>query len=149
MPRKLPNRMYLMYKILIADNQLEWLKFSRQVLESQEYDVIQAETVATLDRYLKENGYDLILVNAELMRSEFREPIHRLFLRNADKPIIVISVSSSTRETIRETRIAFKLGAKDCVDKPFSSERLLCLIQQLLAEFAGHRVKQQGVLPCG
>ncbi len=138
-----------MYKILIADDQPEWREFSRQVLESEGYDVVLAETVPTLDRLLKENGYDLILVNADLMFGEFREPLHRLFRHNIDKPIIVVSVPSSPHQTVQETRTAFKLGAKDCVDKPFSSERLLSLIKRLLADFAGQRVKKQGVQPCG
>jgi DNA-binding response OmpR family regulator len=138
-----------MYKILIADNQPEWREFSRRVLESQGYDVVLAETVPALDRQLKEDGYDLILVNADLMFGEFRESLHRLFRRNIDKPIIVVSVPSSAHQTVQETRTAFKLGAKDCVDKPFSSERLLSLIQRLLAEFAGRPIKRQGVQSCG
>jgi DNA-binding NtrC family response regulator len=137
-----------MYKILIADNQREWLKFSRGVLASQGYQVILVETVAKLHQLLEDDGYDLILINADLMFGKFREPIHSLFSRNADKPIIVVSVPSSTHRTVQETRTAFRLGAKDCVDKPFSSERLLSLVQQLLAEFGDRRVERQEVQPC-
>lgn len=137
-----------MYEILIADNQPEWLKFSRRVLEGQGYRVTQVETVEALDKLLGKGGYDLILVNAELMMGEFREPMHRLFRRNADKPIIVVSVPSSIHQTVQDTRTAFKFGAKDCVDKPFSRERLLSLIRHLLDEFAGQPPRQQGVQPC-
>ena len=134
-----------MYKILIADNQPEWLKFSRRVLQDHGYDVITAETIAALDKLLKENGHDLVLINADLMFGEFQEPIRQLILRNEDKPIIIVSVPSSIHQTVQETRTAFKLGAKDCVNKPFSSERLLALVKQLLDEFVGPQSKSQGV----
>jgi DNA-binding response OmpR family regulator len=134
-----------MPRILIADNQPEWREFSQRVLEGNGYDVTAAETVDRLKRLLEDDRYDLVLVNAELMRGEFREPIHGLFHQYADKPIIVVSVPSSVHQTVQDTRTAFKLGAKDCVDKPFSAEKLLVLVQLLLKEFAGRQSPKQGV----
>lgn len=134
-----------MYSILIADNHPEWREFSRRVLQKQGYNVTLAATVDSLSQLLEGNDYDLILVNAALMRGPLREPIHRSFQRNLDKPIIIVSVPSSVHQTVQETRTAFRLGAKDCVDKPFSSERLLSLVRQLLGEFSGQHRKRQGV----
>lgn len=136
-----------MYRLLIVDNQPEWRKFSQQVLSERGYDIVLAKTVENLTALLKENRYDLILVSAELMRDEFREAIHCLFHENPDKAIIVVSVPSLSHQDVQETRTAFKLGAKDCVDKPFSPERLLTLVRQLLEEFVGQQTKRQGVQP--
>jgi DNA-binding NtrC family response regulator len=133
-----------MYRLLIADNKPEWRKFSQQVL-GKKYDVVSAETIDELTASLEGDGYDLILVNVEMMRGEFREPIHRLFQKNLDKPIIVVSVPALSHQDVQETRTAFKLGAKDCVEKPFSPERLLTLIHQLLEEFVRRPAGIQGV----
>jgi DNA-binding response OmpR family regulator len=145
--KKLLERRCPVYRILIADNQPEWREFSRRVLVTQGYDVVLADTVDSLRSLLQRNDYALILVNADLMRGPFRKPIHDLFQRNADKPIIVVSVPSSVHATVQETRTAFKLGAKDCVDKPFSRERLLALVQKLLDEFVNHQIQTQEVCP--
>lgn len=136
-----------MYKILIADNQLEWLRFSQGVLENHGYDVVLAQTIEKLEGLLIENDYDLVLINADLMFGEMESTIRKLFVRNADKPIIVVSIPSSAHRTVQETRAAFKMGARDCVDKPFSSQQLLALIRRLLDEFSGVHMGSQGVLP--
>jgi len=136
-----------MYKLLIADNKPEWRKFSRRVL-GEKYDVVLVNTIDDLASLLEENGYDLILVNAELMRGEFKSSMHYLFQQNPDKPIIVVSVPSlSQQDEVQETRAAFKSGAKDCVDKPFSPETLLTLVHQLLEEFVNQPPRTQGVQP--
>ena len=133
-----------MYKILIGDNNSKWLDFSKQVLESHGYKVVTALTVDSLRSLLDENNHDLVLINAAFMFGEFQEPIRTLFMQNTDKPIIVVSVPSSTHKTLQETRTAFKMGAKDYVDKPFSSEQLLTLVRELLDRFGGRQIEQQG-----
>lgn len=133
-----------MYKILIGDNNSKWLDFSKQVLESHGYKVVTALTVDSLRSLLDENNHDLVLINAAFMFGEFQEPIRTLFMQNTDKPIIVVSVPSSTHKTLQETRTAFKMGAKDYVDKPFSSEQLLTLVRELLDRFGGRQIEHQG-----
>jgi DNA-binding response OmpR family regulator len=134
-----------MIRILVADNQPEWGAFSEQVLEKEGYDVSVASTVVDLKHLVEVDGYDLILVNADLMRGEFVEAIRQLFTRNADKAFIVVSMPSVRYREVQETRMAFKLGAKDCVDKPFSAEGLLRLVRQLVDEFVRRPARAQGV----
>lgn len=136
-----------MYKILIADNNSEWLDFSRRVLESHGYKIVTALTVDSLRNLLDQNNHDLVLINAAFMFGDLQDTIRALFLRNVDKPIIVVSVPSSTHTTLQETRTAFKMGAKDYVDKPFSSEQLLILVKQLLERFGSKKIEHQGVQP--
>lgn len=137
-----------MCKILIVDNHPKWLDFSKEVLESHGYEVVTALTVDSLQVLLDRNNHDLILINAAFMFGEFQEPIRRLFAKNADrKPIIVVSVPSSRDRALEETRTAFKMGAKDFVEKPFGNKQLLTLIKHLLDEFVGDKAKRQGVIP--
>jgi DNA-binding response OmpR family regulator len=136
-----------MYKILIGDNNSKWLDFSKKVLESHGYNVVTALTVDSLRNLLAQNNHDLVLINATFMFGEFQDTIRTLFLQNADKPIIIVSVPSLTHTTLQETRTAFKMGAKDYVDKPFSSDQLLTLVKQLLEQFVGDKIKHQGVAP--
>lgn len=134
-----------MYKILIGDNNSKWLDFSKAVLESHGYVVVTALTTETLQDLLEKNNHDLVLINAAFMFGEFQETIRKLLLESADKPIIIVSVPSSTHKTLQETRTAFKMGAKDYVDKPFSSEQLLTLVKQLLERFSHKSIGHQGV----
>ena len=136
-----------MYKILIADTHPEWLEFSKKVLEGHDYKVVTALTIDSLRKLLDKNNHDLVLINAAFMFGDFQETIRTLFMRNADKPIIVVSVPSSTRSDLQETRTAFRMGAKDFVDKPFSSEQLLILVKQLLEKFGSENIKHQGAVP--
>ncbi len=137
-----------MYKILIADNHQKWLDFSKNVLEHHGYEVVTALTVEALSSLLDRNGHDLILINAAFMFGDFQKPIRDLFEKNAEtKPIIVVSVPSSMHKGLQETRTAFKMGAKDFVEKPYSDEQLLSLVKHLLEEFAGDKAKHQGVTP--
>jgi DNA-binding response OmpR family regulator len=133
-----------MYKILVADNQPEWRSFSKRVLEAHGYEVHVVETINKLDQALGRDRYDLILLNAELLRDPSLDAVRSLFQRYTDKPIIVVSVPSVMYHAVQETRTAFRLGAKDCVDKPFSAGRLLDLVHQLLNEFANHHAQNQG-----
>jgi DNA-binding response OmpR family regulator len=136
-----------MYKILIGDTNSKWLDFSKGVLENNGYIVVTALTAESLRELLEKNNHDLILINAAFMFGEFQDTIRTLFSQNTDKPIIVVSVPSSTHKTLQETRTAFKMGAKDYVDKPFSSEQLLTLVKQLLEQFGRKQIEQRGATP--
>jgi DNA-binding response OmpR family regulator len=136
-----------MYKILIGDTNSKWLDFSKGVLENNGYIVVTALTAESLRELLKKNSHDLILINAAFMFGEFQDTIRTLFSQNTDKPIIVVSVPSSTHKTLQETRTAFKMGAKDYVDKPFSSEQLLTLVKQLLEQFGRKQIEHRGATP--
>lgn len=135
-----------MYRLLIADNHPEWREFSAHVLRENGYAVVLADTLNDLEMNLANNGYDLILVNVDLVRGELREPSHRIFLEYSNKPIIVVSIPSSVYQTVQDTRVAFKIGARDCVNKPFSSDKLLTLVQDSIEEFMGKFRGTQGAL---
>ena len=131
-------------RILIADSHPEWLAFAQRTLEEHGYRIVAVNNVTALETLAESDGYDLILVNAELLFGDFREPVHRLFLQNKDRPIIVVSVPASVHQAIQETRTAFKFGANDYLDKPFSGARLLSLVRTLLVEFVRPPLTGQG-----
>ena len=124
-----------MYRILIGDDHPEWLQFSRQVLESRGYTVVTASTMDAVHHLLEQNGHDLILINADFLFGKIQESLDEFFRNNKEKPIIIVSVPSSTHKALQESRIAFKMGATDYVDKPFNSEQLLALVEHLLSQF--------------
>ena len=123
-----------MNRLLIADAQMDWCEFSREVLSTQGYDVSIAEDVKTLREFLKANRYDLVLVNIDLIKQGFGKPFHELLMVRIEEPIFVLIMPSYGATTIQQTRVAFKCGAMDCVDRPLSPQRLLSLVQQLLEE---------------
>lgn len=138
-----------MVRLLIADTQPDWCEFSREVLSKQGYEVSIAKDVSTLRGFLKANGYDLILVNIDLMRKGFGKPIHEFLMADLEEPIVVVAMPSWGPKAVQETREAFKAGAVDCVDKPLSPERLLVLVRQMLEEFRERTsIRQQGVQLC-
>lgn len=131
-----------MYKIVIADYSCEWQRFSKEILMKNGYKIFIADNLKTLLELLNEANFDLILVNSDMLKDELRKPIHDLFLNHLDKPIIVVSVPSNIQhEMVQQTRAAFKLGAKDYVNKPFSGEKLLELVGKLLDEFAKPQIQ--------
>lgn len=133
-----------MPKILVADNQPEWREFAMRVLDGQGYEVRLTEGIEHLDTLLEGNGYDLVLLGSDLMHEPSRDALRSIVARNPEEPVVVVSVPSSAYRTVQETRIAFRLGARDCVDKPFSAERLLVLVGELLREFGGRYAREHG-----
>lgn len=114
-------------------------------MESHGYKVVITLTIDSLQDLLDQKNHDLILINSAFMFGEFQESIQRLFDENADKkPIIVISVPSSRNMALQETRTAFKMGAKDFVEKPFSNEQLASLVKHLFEEFVRKPLENQG-----
>ena len=111
------------------------VNLTRQTLQDEGHEVVEANSVHKLEAWLSDNHYALILINADLMFGDVQEPMHCLFTKNVDKPIIVISVPSSNYRTIQETRTAFKLGARIAWTNR-SGEQLLSLVRRLLSEFA-------------
>ena len=138
-----------MARLLIADTQLDWCEFSREVLLKHGYDVSVAGDVNTLRGLLKANGYDLILVNIDLMSNDLGKPIHEFLRAGLKEPIVVVAMPGWGPKVVQETRKAFKAGAMDCVDKPLSPEPLLVLVRQMLEEFRERALgRQQGVQSC-
>jgi DNA-binding NtrC family response regulator len=132
-----------MDRLLIADTQKDWCEFAWGVLSKHRYEVSTACDVETLRRLLAENGYDLILVNVDLMGSDFGKPIHNFLMAKLEEPIVVVAMPGWGAEVVQQTRMAFKSGAMDCVDKPLSSKPLLDLVRHLLEEFRERSSRQQ------
>ncbi|MEW5959245.1 MAG: response regulator [Chloroflexota bacterium] len=112
-------------RILIADNDPVWREFAAYVLCQAGYEVEICLDVPEALQKIKEDGFDLIIVDApllDLLNLLSAEPVrHRL---------LVVSAAPSVPEAIS----AYRGGALDYVNKAFGEASILQTITTVLAK---------------
>lgn len=121
-------------RILIADDQPDVLKALRLLLKSKGYEIEEATSPVGLLRALEERPFDLLLMDLNYARdtTSGREGLDLLGrLRQVeDAPVIVVMTGWATVGLAVE---AMQTGVADFVEKPWSNERLLEILQKQLA----------------
>ncbi len=121
-------------RILIADDQPDVLKALRLLLKSKGYEIEEATSPVGLLRALEERPFDLLLMDLNYARdtTSGREGLDLLArLRQVeDAPVIVVMTGWATVGLAVE---AMQTGVADFVEKPWSNERLLEILQKQLA----------------
>ena len=119
--------------ILIVDDEPSWREFSRVTLTNSGYFV---RTAATLDQalgLLHGDGYDLVVINSEVLVPEGKAFLQELtaYCRHARLVVMSEPFLSRTR-ALAEARAAYKLGAQDWITKPMGRQPLINLFETLL-----------------
>ncbi len=119
-----------MTRLLVADDSETVLLMLQRRLEMEGYDVITAtDGVEALDR-LREEGAtkpDVILLDAMMPNMSGLEVLEELRISGSKIPVLIISAHLDAQEPERMR----KLGATDCVPKPFEWEDLIGKIEDL------------------
>jgi DNA-binding response OmpR family regulator len=123
--------------ILIIDDEPAWRDFSQATLADDGYDVKTASALGEALSFLKQDGYDLIVIDSDLLEPEEKELLDSLIARCKKAHLIVMSEPASGTRSLAESRRAFKLGADDWISKPMGKSPLLSMIKALLAARAG------------
>jgi DNA-binding response OmpR family regulator len=116
-------------RLLVADDSETVLLMLQRRLEMEGYDVVTAtDGVEALDR-LKEAGPepDLILLDAMMPNMSGLEVLEELRSSGSKIPVLMISAHLDTQEPGQMR----KLGATDCIPKPFEWEDLIGRIEEL------------------
>lgn len=130
------------YKILIIEDETNIRRFVKALLEANEYQVLQADSVESGFMMFTSYLPDLIILDLglpDLDGTEFLKKIRETSL----VPIMVLSARTSEMDKVE----ALDMGANDYVTKPFGSAELLARIRSILR--SNRRGAEEGRLPGG
>ena len=108
-------------RILIVDDQPEWLKFAQD--ELREYRLEVAESSGTALQKLEKKRYDLIITNIRRL-----DVLQAIAEKYPDNHVVVMTISPSTQEAAT----AYRLGAMDYFPRSFRSRSVLAVVEEAM-----------------
>jgi DNA-binding NtrC family response regulator len=116
--------------ILLVDPDKDWLKFAAQSLEAQGIRTKCATDLSRADRVSRPNcGIQLVLVDVEFTE---KSPVEfRHFVQTGNRCVVVLFPTFLA--PYKMSRV-FKLGAYDCVGKPYDTQSIVRLVNSLIGE---------------
>jgi signal transduction histidine kinase len=112
--------------ILVVDDQVGMREGCRRALTPHGFQVTTAEHGADGLRRLREQSFDLVLLDAMMPGMSGLELVERIHQRDPD----VVCVMITGYATVDLAARAMKQGAHDFLPKPFTSDELLAVVQR-------------------
>lgn len=125
-------------RALVVDDEPAILKFLRPALESNDYVVTSAGSIAEATKRIAAEAPDVVVLDLGLPDGDGKDVIRQV-RQWSDVPIIVLSAREREAEKIE----ALDLGADDFVNKPFGVGELMARLRAALR----HHAHQQGETP--
>ncbi len=125
-------------RVLVVDDEAAILRFLKPALESSNYDMASAGTVAEAIKRVAVESPDIVLLDLGLPDGDGKDVIRRA-REWSDVPIIVLSAREREAEKIE----ALDLGADDYVNKPFNVGELMARMRTALR----HRMQRKAEVP--
>ena len=122
-----------MIRILVIDDVSEVRLFIRNCLEEAGYSVLEADNGNTGIAAFRRNPVDLVIVDLFMPEKEGIETI--IELRKGYPNLKILAISGGIPKYGPDNLLysAKMLGADDCLNKPFTVQQLLDVIEKLLA----------------
>jgi len=117
-----------MAKVLIVDDEKSIRKTLRDILEFEKYDVDEAVDGLDCVVKIKQNKYDVIVMDIKMPKMDGMDALDRIQALAAETPVVMIS-GHATIDTAVE---AVKKGAFDFISKPPDLNRLLITLRNAL-----------------
>ena len=117
-----------MAKILIVDDEASIRKTLREILEFERYDVEEANNGMEALVKLKQNKYDVVIMDIKMPKMDGMEALERVQLLVPDTPVIMISGHANIDTAVD----AVKKGAFDFISKPPDLNRMLITVRNAL-----------------
>lgn len=117
-----------MAKVLIVDDEKSIRKTLRDILEFEKYDVDEAVDGLECVVKIKQNKYDVIVLDIKMPKMDGMDALDRIQALAAETPVVMIS-GHATIDTAVE---AVKKGAFDFISKPPDLNRLLITLRNAL-----------------
>jgi two-component system OmpR family response regulator len=118
--------------VLIIDDDKEITTLLSDYLEKNGYKTSSALSGKNIQRLLKENNFDLVLLDV-MMPGLDGLTLCQVIRQSLDIPILMISAAHSTADRVA----GLEVGADDYIAKPFSSRELLARIKAQLRRSQG------------
>ncbi|KMY67072.1 Fis family transcriptional regulator [Desulfocarbo indianensis] len=117
-----------MDRILIVDDEKNYLLVLSALLEGEGYEVETAPSGARALALVEEDEPDLVITDMRMPRMSGVELIRELKARNPDLPVIVMTAFGTVENAVE----AMKAGALDYITKPFENQELLLTVERAL-----------------
>lgn len=114
--------------ILVTDDEKSIRNSLREILEFEDYRVLEAEDGEETFSVLEQNHVDLLLLDIKMKGMDGMEVLKRLKDEGWDFPVIMISGHGNIELAVSAT----KLGAFDFIEKPPDLNRLLVSVRNAL-----------------
>lgn len=114
-----------MSKILIIDDERSIRRALREILEFENFEVVEAENGKEGFEKASTGNFDMIFCDIKMPQMDGMEVLDELFKAKIDVPIIMISGHGSVETAVQ----AIKKGAFDFIEKPLDLNRILVTIR--------------------
>lgn len=114
-----------MSKILIIDDERSIRRALREILEFEEFDVIEAENGKEGVEKASSTLFDMIFCDIKMPQMDGMEVLDELLKAKIDSPVIMISGHGNVETAVQ----AIKKGAFDFIEKPLDLNRILVTIR--------------------
>ncbi|MFO0607668.1 MAG: sigma-54 dependent transcriptional regulator [Polyangiales bacterium] len=114
--------------ILVVDDEPNILRTVKNALRVEGYDTDSAPTGTAALEKLGSRAYDLALLDVQLPEVNGLEVLRRVRAQGVDTPVLVMSGHGTIEMAVQATR----LGARDFLEKPLSTDRLLLAVGNAL-----------------
>lgn len=119
-------------KILSIDDDINFLKSVKKVLELEDYEVATISNPQIVLNHIQENNYDAILLDVKMPGLNGIDLFDMLTKKSPTTPIIMISGQSNIKIAVD----LIKQGAFDFIEKPLDPERLTITLKNALEKKA-------------
>lgn len=114
--------------ILVVDDEPDMCWIFRQILESEGYKVLTANSGKEAIDMVKKGNIDLIIMDVMMPGIDGLETYRRIKKMGANLPVIMITGHGNMSKAME----AIKLGVMDYITKPFSNVYITNLIKSVL-----------------
>ncbi|MBR0163252.1 MAG: response regulator transcription factor [Lachnospiraceae bacterium] len=114
-------------KVLLAEDTRDLNRGITYLLEHEEYKVDSAYDGAEALAFLKENGYDCIILDIMMPRVDGITVLRELRTRHIITPVLLLTAKSEVADKIS----GLDAGADDYLAKPFDAKELMARIRAL------------------
>lgn len=115
-------------RLLLVEDDVDLARGIRFNLEQEGYELLDAGEVGTARKLLKEESFDLVLLDLNLPDGDGLELLQELRQEGSKLPVICLTARGQETDVV----MGLSLGADDYVKKPFGVAELLARIEALL-----------------
>ena len=115
------------HRILIADDE-EGIRESLGLILEDEYELAFAENGEETLAKLKNEAFDLVLLDIKMPKIDGLEALRQLQIQGNKVPVLILTAYQSV-ELAKE---AIKLGARDYLPKPFERDQIISAVKDTL-----------------
>lgn len=121
-----------MQRLLIVDDEPSVVDVVRSRFEKEGFAVSEAGTGSEALRRLRDESYDLVLLDVGLPGIDGFETLRQLRAAGHDQPVLMLTARGDEVDRV----VGLELGADDYVVKPFSPRELVARVRALLRRTA-------------